>query len=406
MNDVSVPDATAARVRIDATVQSALNVALWHNHVPGLVELSLANDGPEALHELTLELASVPPVIRPRGWTVPRIEPGQLHTGFDLDVQLDGAMLGGLTEATRGTVSITARAAGEVVAEWSRDVRILAHNEWGGTAGIPDILAAFVRPNDPAVARIARAASDLLRADGRPDGLEGYQGTKARVWEQAQAIWGAVCRLDIRYIVPPPSFVGGGQRIRSPGQIVEDRLATCLDLAALLAACLEFVGLRPILVLQRDHAFAGVWLAKGDFGTSTVDDAPGLRTRLKLDDLLLFETTGATHAAKPTFRQASTTGAEHIAPEWDERFEALIDVHRARQRHILPLPSPPAAGAAPETAAGAEPPALEPPPPLREEMATEPEPPPRTPEDRLARWRKRLLDLSRAQPVAEPAGQG
>ncbi len=97
--------------------------------------------------------------------------------------------------------------------------------------------------------------------------------------------------MDLRYITPPPSFVGGGQRIRTARQIGEERLATCLDLAVLFCSCLEAAGLRPLIVLQREHAFAGVWLSKGDFGASTVDDAPGLRTRLKLDDLKLFETT-------------------------------------------------------------------------------------------------------------------
>ena len=386
--------APAPRARLTATFQPALNAALWQNHVPVLADLSLMNLGEATLDEVVIDLACEPAVIRPRSWHVQQLGPGSIQADLDRDVQLDGAMLEALTEAVRGSVTLTARCAGTVVAQCQQDVRVLAHNQWGGTAGLPDILAAFVQPNDPAVARIARDASDLLRASGRPDSLEGYQGSKARVWDQAQAIWGAVCRLDLRYINPPPSFVGNGQRIRSPHQVVEERLGTCLDLAVLFAACLEFVGLRPLIVLQQAHAFAGLWLSEGDFGTSTVDDAPGLRTRLKLDDLLLFETTSATHAHKPGFSQTLAAGAEHLAPEHDARFEGLIDIHRARQRRILPLAAvvagtPPQAE--PEPAA---PPPMETPPPLRDDMAARPEPPPATPEDRLARWRKRLLDLS------------
>ena len=278
--------------RITARFQSALNAALWQNHVPVLSELALSNDADEAIGDVEIELGCTPSVLRTRTWRLARVEPGQVRVLDDLDVPVDGPFLSGLTEATRGTVSLTARSGGTVVAEFTQDIRILAFNEWGGTAGIPDILAAFVQPNDPAVARIIRDASDLLRASGKSDSFEGYQGNKTRVWEQAQAIWTAVCRMDLRYINPPPSFVGGGQRIRSARQIVEERLATCLDLAVLFCSCLEAAGLRPLIVLQREHAFAGVWLAKGDFGSSTVDDAPGLRTRVKLDDLKLFETTG------------------------------------------------------------------------------------------------------------------
>ncbi len=96
-----------------------------------------------------------------------------------------------------------------------------------------------------------------------------------------------------RVFSPPPSFVADGQRIRAPRQIVDQQLATCLDLTVLFCACLEFAGLRPLVVLTDRHAFAGVWLGEPDFGASRVDDAAGLRTRLQLDDLLLFETTRA-----------------------------------------------------------------------------------------------------------------
>ena len=383
--------------RITARFQSALNAALWQNHVPVLSELALSNDAGEAIGDVEIELGCTPPVLRTRTWRLAGVGPGQVRVLGDLDVPVDGPFLSGLTEATRGTVSLTARSGGTVVAEFTQDIRILAFNEWGGTAGIPDILAAFVQPNDPAVARIIRDASDLLRASGKSDSFEGYQGNKTRVWEQAQAIWTAVCRMDLRYINPPPSFVGGGQRIRSARQIAEERLATCLDLAVLFCSCLEAAGLRPLIVLQREHAFAGVWLAKGDFGSSTVDDAPGLRTRVKLDDLKLFETTGVTHARKPSFGQATEAGADHVAPEKDAIFEGLIDVHRARQRRILPLASVSSGYAFQAQEAdpvAVELPGIEDAPPLRDDMAVAEDVSPATPEGRLDRWRKRLLDLS------------
>ena len=335
--DQAAPGASPPSMVIRATLQPSLNAALWQNSVPMLSEISIANVGHETLREITIELASEPPVLCPRTWHLQDLAPGQMHAVSDLDVAIDGTLLGRLTEAARGSVVLVARSGGTVVAEQQSDFRILAPNEWGGCSSIPDILAAFVQPNDPAVSRIARDASDLLRAENKPDGMDGYQSSKARVWEQAQAIWAAICRLDIRYVSPPPSFVAGGQRIRSPRQIVEERFATCLDTTVLFASCLEFVGLHPFIVLQREHAFAGLWLSKGDFGGSTVDDVPGLRTRLKLDDLVLFETTLATQARKPAFRVALSAGADHITPDKDALFETLIDIHRARQRRILPL---------------------------------------------------------------------
>lgn len=408
--DTPAPDAIGrSPVRIEAAIQPAINAALWQNHVPILSELRVVNTTGSVFEELTLELRSEPAVIAARSWRLQGFGGGQARELQDLDLQLDGALLSGLTEATRGRVVLTATQGGEILAEASHDIRVLAANEWGGTAAIPDILAAFVQPNDPAVARIVRAASDLLKAAGHADTLEGYQSGKARVWEQAQAIWAAVCALDVRYINPPPSFVADGQRIRTPGQVLEERLATCLDLAVLFASCLECIGLRPLLVLQRGHAFPGVWLSKHDFGSSRIDDAPGLRTRLRLDDLILFEATLATSAHKPGFTKAIEAGDDHLKAEKDAEFDALIDIGRARQRRILPLPAAgkpdPSSPSGDSRAGPVGPPRLDPAPTLRPDDSHEPEAPPTTAEGRLARWRKRLLDLSgRNRLLNLPAG--
>jgi very-short-patch-repair endonuclease len=399
--------AEAARsnaVTLTVGLQGAANAALWANHVPLLSELSLVNDGAEPLGDVTINLEAVPPAIAPKTWRLGAVGAGQVRALRDLDLALDGPWISSLTEGVRGAITFTVRTGDCVVAEERRDLRLLAHNEWGGSAQISDLLAAFVEPNDPAVPRILRKASDLLRAQGKPDGIEGYQATsKARLWEQINAIWSAVCSLDIRYVNPPPSFEKTGQRIRPPRQIMEERLGTCLDLAVLFAACIEHAGMRPLIVLTKGHAFAGAWLSRHDFGTSVADDAPGLRTRLALDDLLLFETTLCCQSPAPGFRRACAAGAEQVAAGRDAEFDGVIDVHRARQRRILPLGAASGAYArAPQSGApdAAEPPAAGPPPieeapALREDVeAGEREPPPATPAGRLARWRKRLLDLS------------
>ncbi|MCX2562352.1 hypothetical protein OQ252_13310 [Acetobacter farinalis] len=151
-----------------------------------------------------------------------QIGPDELRILNDRDLTLDGSLLSAQTEASRAVVTIVARAGEQELARVTRDVRMLARNEWGGLSGIPDILAAFVLPNDPAIARILRSASEILRQAGQSPSLEGYQGDKARVWAQAQALWCAICALDITYINPPASFVENGQRIRLPTQVVEE----------------------------------------------------------------------------------------------------------------------------------------------------------------------------------------
>lgn len=146
-----------------------MNAALWQNSVPMVLELSLTHLGGTPLRQVTVELSCEPPLFKPRTWRLQQAEPRQLRLITDLEVQLDGPALQGLTEASNGTVVLTAISDGEAVGEFRQEVRILAHNEWGGTRAIPDILVAFVQPNEPAVAKLPCEASDILRAAERPD---------------------------------------------------------------------------------------------------------------------------------------------------------------------------------------------------------------------------------------------
>lgn len=398
---VPAEDASRERlstVSIRALMQPSLNSALYENSVPVLEELSLVNEGDGELPLVEISMSSEPPFILPRSWRLQHVSAGQLRLVKSLDVRLDGALLAAQTEASRTLVTFVASAPEGELGRTTCDLRVLARNQWGGLSGLPDILAAFVLPNDPAVAPILKSASDILAAANLPSSLEGYQGDKKRVWTQAQAIWNAVCTLDVSYINPPASFVEDGQRIRLPSQVIEERLATCLDTTVLFASCLEAIGLRPLIVLTKGHAFAGFWLSMVDAGTSVLQDLPGIRNRLKLDDLKVFETTLATGLRKATFAAAcerAETNLNSIDDDGESEFREVIDVHRARLRRVLPLPSTSAASAnadKPVVDAAAGQPAFEAPPELREDE--EEVEVVEAPADRVRRWCNRLLDLS------------
>ena len=126
---------------ISATMQPSVNVAFWQNHVPVLTELTLATNSEEAAGDVTINFTCEPPVIGPRSWHLQGVTKG-VRVVDDLDLTLDGKMLARLTEGTRAIASFNVRRRGEesIVAERHCDIRVLARNEWGGSAGIPDIL--------------------------------------------------------------------------------------------------------------------------------------------------------------------------------------------------------------------------------------------------------------------------
>jgi hypothetical protein len=386
--------------RVDATLIAKLNLADFQNAVPLLKELSIVNGTKEVAKDLGLRIESVPGFLKPKVWRIDVVGAGSSYRITDLDVQLDGPLLTRLTESEKATVTLSLRRRDDSNAELARlerSVELLPRNQWGGISHhLPDLIAAFVQPNEPAVERLLKQAADILRKNGKNPALDGYKGGSQRAWELASGIWSAVAAMGLDYALPPASFEHSGQKVRGPAQIAESGLATCLDLALFFCAAIEQAGLNPLLVFTKGHAFAGVWLKAEEFSTTVVDDVTALRKRVKLKELLLFETTLATHRPAPSFSFASQNAAQQISEAKEETFEMAIDIRRARLQRIKPLASAEAPTVA-QTAAqpmAVEPPFDEPPELPEDGPAAEQDPATLNPKDRLARWQRKLLDLS------------
>jgi hypothetical protein len=379
---------------IKAVVAGKIGFASHQNAVPVLRELEIASDA-ESVDGATLTLTADPPFLAPKTWRIDRLAPHEALHVTDRDVALNAGFLGELTESIRGTVTLRLTAGEQVLAEATHPLELLARGEWGGAGTMAELLPVFVMPNDPAVDHVLKAASDVLRRAGRPSSLDGYAAkSRQRVWELASAIWSAIAGFRIAYALPPASFEQQGQKVRTPGAILDGRVATCLDTALLFAAALEQAGLNPLIILTQGHAFTGVWLQPVEFSALIVDEAAALRRRIDLKDLLVFETTLATQAQPPSFSQAERTALRQIAEDAPAPFELAIDIRRARMQKIRPLSlvgATPSAGTPDEATPVAE--ALEAPPALPGfdvEIADEPT----TAAGRIALWQRKLLNLT------------
>lgn len=396
---------------IDAVISPKISFATHQNAVPVLRDLRLINLGGEALENVVVEIAADPPVFEPMQWRVDRIAGGGEAHITKRDLRLNAGLLLQLNEAVRATVTLRATAAGrdgqdaagKDAAERVFPVELLARNEWGGAAAMPELLAAFTLPNDPVVGKLIKAASDVLRRGGRPDGVEGYQlKSRTRVHELASAVWSAVASLRLTYAEPPTSFEWQGQKVRSPSQILENGLGTCLDTALMFAAVLEQAGLFPVIVVTRGHAFAGVWLQPQEFATLLVDDAASLRKRVALQELVLFETTLATGGHPSPFSRAIAQANRQIDEEREGDFVMALDIRRARMQRLRPLALADVAAASGEGAGevdiglvgGPVGDVLEAAPALPDFDLADPVDTATTAEGRLVRWQRKLLDLT------------
>lgn len=381
---------------IKATVARKVGFASHQNAVPILHDLTLENVGDEPLTELTVSLEADPPFLEKKIWKIDTIRPGDEIRIGDRDIRLSGTFLSELVESISGHVDIDVRTSepdSDPLVRESFPVELLSRIHWGGTGSMPELLPAFCMPNDPAVDRILKGASDILQRAGKKSGIDGYgDRSRSRSWEIASALWSSVAGIGLSYAYPPASFEIEGQKIRTPGSILENKLATCLDTAALFASSLEQAGLNPIIVLTKGHAFVGVWLQPQEFSQLIVSEAAAVRKRIELQELIVFETTLVTQSPPASFSVAINAGNKQLR---DEDFIMAIDIRRARMRKIRPLgfvdQTTSAASGAVSVPLPSE--ALEEAPQLPGfdvDVSTEP----KSAKDRIDLWQRKLLDLT------------
>ncbi|WP_245615331.1 hypothetical protein [Curvibacter gracilis] len=294
-------------LHLQVSAARKLNLAAFQNAVPALTELAVVNDTASPVFDLSVQLVSDPPFVKSRVWHLESVGAGETYHLRDLDVQLDGALLSRLTEAETASLKFELRSEttpDAPLATHESSVELLARNQWGGIGHLPEMVAAFVQPNDQSVDRLLKGAAQALQSSGKSGSIDGYTHGAKRAWELASGIWTSVLQRKLNYALPPASFEHTGQKVRSPSQVLDSGLATCLDLALMFAACLEQAHLNPLLVFTRGHAFVGVWLRNEEFSTAVVDDITAVRKRLKLQEMIVFETTLAAHGQAVGFSQA------------------------------------------------------------------------------------------------------
>ena len=320
---------------------SAINYAFQQNAIPVVKELRFQNDE-VARKDFVIRVSTEPAFAVPAEIRIQAIEPNGEFRISPLDLKLSHDFLADLNEKVAGWLKVEVVAGDEILCSRTESVSLLARNEWCGLVSLPEILAAFVLPNDPALMPILGRASDLLREATGRGALNGYQDkSRKRAWEQVAAIYKAVAELGIRYINPPASFESTGQKISFPSQIVAERFGTCLDLTLLFAACCERVGLHPLVLIHEGHAYAGCWLEERTFSDAAADGTDALQQIRKHETeslITVFETTLVAGESPGVLGDAERSARAHLHTE--KPFRLALDAHRARISRIVPLPIP------------------------------------------------------------------
>ncbi|AMP38245.1 DUF3320 domain-containing protein [Ralstonia solanacearum] len=394
--DLTTSEATPPSVQVIADL--TIGYAAIQNNVPVIREIVVTNEGKTTLTDVELAVKCVPAFAESARFRFEALAAGESRRLAPVDLGPDHQYFSRLDESERASIAASLRVQGNELVTTTHSIDVLAYDQWAGTRSLPELLAAFCMPNSRVVDKLIARASGLLRQTSADLSMDGYQSkNREKVWKQVSAIYSTVVAEDIQYSNPPASFGNDGQKIRTPERILDGRLATCLDLAMLFASCLEQAGLHPVVLFKEGHAWVGVWLIETSFPTALVDDVQAIRKRVKSGEFMVFETTGVAGGQKPSLRWACSRGEEHLNDE--EEFAYAVDIRRAREVQIRPLPS--RLSHIDELAVqigNVEVPVIEDVPqlppldpvvvPPRDDVT------PDTPEGRLAKWKSKLLDLT------------
>lgn len=357
------------KVSVTGEFSASINFAMHQNYVPLVRSLMIQNISEETLYDLVVTIRFNPAFAKEYSYPIVRLESGASVEVSPVQIILSSEYLFSLTERIVGNIDIQVTSkkadvrevsddpflldgiqtlndhpvsdasAGYIIGTFQRQIEVLAYDQWSGLLMMPEMSAAFVTPNHPAIAPVLNRASAILKQWNETPSFTGYQTQNPnQVKLQMAAIYVSLHEEHIIYTNPPASYEEMGQRIRLPHFLLEQKQGTCLDLSVLYASCLEAVGLHPLLLFTKGHAFAGAWLEERTFADCAVDDVSAVVKRVAegSEELLPVECTDLVEGKNVDFETALTHGRANLLHE--EEFECVIDVRRCRVSGIRPIP--------------------------------------------------------------------
>ncbi len=319
---------------VAAACTPMMNYAAHHCGVPLIRKLIVANGRSERLVRSRLRLQLI-------GFSgrvevpIPDIDPGESVSLPVPAMVLDSARLRLQAEPVHAPMQL--EICGPLSAAVSRQITILGFCDWSFDPGQRRTLAAFVSPRNPIVDSIvtesqAKYGSEPLGRrtfreliGSREDGAE--RTVLRALYEYLTT------ERQITYVDPRLSFgdiAEGYQTIRPPHRVwrsgdgKSDGQGTCIDIAVLMASCLERVGLHPVIILtghlqnRPRHALVGCWVGSAPAGRAVIEDTGYLLGEIRAARLYVVESTGVTKGtlgvSEPlSFGEASQRAEELLA---------------------------------------------------------------------------------------------
>ena len=321
-------------ITIEVSSLSKANLSLIQNNIPIIQTIKIINSSNEDLSDLSVEISSDP---NQAFKGTHRITLIRKEESFDLEtpeLHYSWDFFQNCNEKVAGTITIKLYQGETLLIEKQQEIEFSSSAIWLGQAIPIELLCSYITPNNSGVQTIIRSAAKILEEKSGRSALDGYQSNdKTRVYALVQSLYLAIRKTNIVYAEPPASFEKQGQKIRTVNDILTHQLGSCLDLALFFGSCLEQCGLNALVFIIQGHAFTGVWLEEKNLPRAFDEDPQFFRKRIKLQELVVFETTAVTSKNIVPFSEAEKLAEAHFLNE--QEFLFGIDVKYCRSSALI-----------------------------------------------------------------------
>lgn len=324
---------------IDLEFNKTINYAMWQNYVPFVRNIVFKNNGTTPLSNVVLKISFEPEIASTYEHTVEVVNVNSPVSISPVSIMLSPNYLAGLNERTPAIMHVDAYAGEENIYHQDEQIDVLSYDQWTGYSIMPEILCSFVTPNYQGLSAILSTAGNYLAKWNGSSDFTGYlTNNPNNVRLQMAAIFTALKEWGISYSLHAANFEEIGQKIRMADVVLEQRRGNCLDFSVTYASALEAVGLNPIIIITKGHAFVGCWLENLTFPECVEYDASAITKRIAqgINEVELCECTMFRAGVEATFDDAAMAGAGKLSG--NDEFIMAIDVKRCRTSKVYPLP--------------------------------------------------------------------
>ncbi len=320
-------------ITISVESVNQINFAMVQNYIPIFRSIAIKNNGDTELKNVRIKVT-----FQPEFAMEYESPPMDLQQGAEVEISpvkiaVNSEYLKNLTENISGEIKIQAFQGDVQITEISRNIAVLAYDQWSGLLTYPEIISSFVTSNQPKIAEVVARASEYLKKLCNDTEFSGYESRSGNVAKmQISAIYSALQAENIAFSETTESYEVT-QKIQLPEVILQKKCGTSLDLAVLFCACLENVGLNPLLIFMDGRVLAGCWLEEGTFPDCLCYDVSAIskRSAKGVDIISVVDCTDFS----ADFATAESHGISQLSDA--EKFICAVDIKRTRICGIRPL---------------------------------------------------------------------